>query len=64
MKLLLDLQKEQHALEAQLSTPLSAQELADSGRRLNQITMELSALEEQWLALSEQIDLATRPIPS
>jgi len=63
-KLLLDLQKEQHALEAQLSTPLSAQELADSGRRLNQIAVELSALEEQWLTLSEQIDMATRPIPS
>jgi len=63
-KRLLDLQQEQHTLEARLSTPLSAQELADSGRRLNQIALELSALEEQWLTLSEQIDRATPSVPS
>ena len=63
-KNLLDLQGEQQALEARLSTPLPAQELAALGRRLNQIGGELSSLEDRWLELSEQIDTATRPVAS
>ncbi len=63
-KALLDLQSEQHSLEAHLSTPLSAPDRAASGRRLNQIAAELSALEDRWLTLSEQIDTAKRPLPS
>lgn len=59
-KTLLDLQSEQHSLEARLSTPLPSPELAESGRRLNQITSELSALEDRWLRLSEEIDAAIR----
>jgi ATP-binding cassette subfamily F protein 3 len=58
------LQAEQHSLEARLSTPLPAPELAESGRRLNQLANELSAQEESWLSLSEQIDTAKRPLPS
>lgn len=60
---LLDLQSEQHSLEARLSTPLPPLELAESGRRLNQITSELSALEDRWLNLSEEIDAAAHPLP-
>ena len=63
-KNLLDLQGEQQALEARLSTPLPAQELAALGRRLNQIGGELSSLEDRWLALSEQIDTVARPVAS
>ena len=61
---LLELQTEQHSLEARLATALAAQELASVGRRLNQIAAELSALEDRWLTLSEQIDTATRPLQS
>ena len=61
---LLDLQTEQHALEARVSTPLSASELAELATRLNEIGGELSVLEDRWLTLSEQIDTATRPLPS
>ena len=61
---LLELQTEQHSLEARLAAALAAQELASVGRRLNQIAAELSALEDRWLTLSEQIDTATRPLQS
>jgi hypothetical protein len=61
---LLDLQTEQHSLEARLSTPLSAKEVSEVGRRLTQIAGELGNLEEQWLAISAQIDTAVQPIPS
>jgi ATP-binding cassette subfamily F protein 3 len=61
---LLELQTEQHSLEARLATALAAQELASVGRRLNQIAAELSALEDRWLMLSEQMDAATRPLQS
>ncbi|WP_300454590.1 ATP-binding cassette domain-containing protein [Accumulibacter sp.] len=55
---LLELQKEQHSLEARLSTVLSPHDLAATGRRLKQIAEELATLEDRWLALSDQIDLA------
>ena len=61
---LLDLQTEQHGLEARLSTSLSPPELAEIGRRLTQIADELARLEDRWLLLSDQIDRATRPVPS
>jgi len=59
-KQLLDLQTEQHSLEARLSTPLSAPELADVGRRLQRITEELTEREEIWLGLADRIDALTR----
>ncbi|MBK7675165.1 ATP-binding cassette domain-containing protein [Accumulibacter sp.] len=61
---LLELQAEQHSLEARLATTIAAQELASVGRRLNQIAAELSALEDRWLTLSEQMDAVTRPLQS
>ncbi|MEF8697824.1 MAG: ATP-binding cassette domain-containing protein [Candidatus Accumulibacter sp. UW26] len=61
---LLELQTEQQSLEARSSISRSAPELAEVGSRLNQIAVELSRLEDSWLSLSEQIDRATRPIPS
>jgi ATP-binding cassette subfamily F protein 3 len=61
---LLELQTEQQTLEARSSRSRSAPELAEVGSRLNQIAVELSRLEDRWLSLSEQIDRATRPIPS
>ena len=59
-KQLLDLQTEQHSLEARLSTPLSAPELADVGRRLQRIAEELTEREEIWLGLADRIDALTR----
>jgi ATP-binding cassette subfamily F protein 3 len=59
-KQLLDLQTEQHSLEARLSTPLPAPELADVGRRLQRIAEELTEREEIWLGLADRIDALAR----
>ncbi len=53
---MLDLQTRKHALEARLSTPLPAQEIAALGRELKSIDDELAGHEEKWLAISEKIE--------
>jgi ATP-binding cassette subfamily F protein 3 len=47
---------EKTALEARLSAPLGAPEIAETGRRLKALNEEISRLEERWLALSDQIE--------
>ena len=47
--------QEKNALEVQLSTPLSPADIAEAGRRLKALTDEMDALEERWMALSEQL---------
>ncbi len=47
--------QEKSALEAQLSTPLPPAEIAEAGRRLKALDDEMAALEERWMALSEQL---------
>ena len=44
------------ALEARLATPLPPVDLAEAGKRLKAANDELQALEEQWLALSGEIE--------
>ena len=53
---MLERQTRKHAIEARLSTPLAAPEIADLGRELKQIDEQLAADEEQWLLLAEQIE--------
>ncbi len=55
---LAELNTEKTTLEALLSTPLKPAEIADTGRRLKQVTDDLAAAEEHWLAVSEQIETA------
>ncbi|MBI4741056.1 MAG: ATP-binding cassette domain-containing protein [Betaproteobacteria bacterium] len=57
---MLDLQAKKHALEARLSVPLPVQEMGELGTQLARIDDELAAREEKWLAISEQIEAATR----
>jgi len=45
-------------LEQSLCKPLPAAELAEAGRQLKNASAELDTLEEQWLALSEQLEHA------
>ncbi len=52
------LNTEKGALEALLATPLKPAEIADTGRRLKQVTDDLATAEEHWLTLSEQIETA------
>jgi ATP-binding cassette subfamily F protein 3 len=47
---------EKTALEARLSAPLPAPEIAETGRRLKALNEEIGRLEERWLALSDQIE--------
>ena len=49
------IEKEKSELEAQLSRPLPAAEIADAGRRLKALSDEMATLEERWLELSEQL---------
>ena len=59
---MLELQTKKHALEARLSTqtpPLSPQEIGELGLKLQAIEEELSADEESWLIISEQIEAAS-----
>ncbi len=53
------LSAEKAALEARLATPLPPADLADAGRRLKAVGDELHQLEEQWLALSGEIETAS-----
>jgi ATP-binding cassette subfamily F protein 3 len=47
---------EKTSLEARLSTPLPAAEIAETGRRLKALNEEIDRLEERWLAVSDQIE--------
>lgn len=47
---------EKTALEASLAQPMPAAEIAEAGKRLKLLNDELGALEERWLALSEDLD--------
>lgn len=47
---------EKTSLEARLSTPLPAPEIAETGRRLKALNEEIGRLEERWLALSDEIE--------
>ena len=51
------IEEEKTVLEVQLSTVLPAAEMAEAGRRLKALADEMTALEERWLALSEQLQL-------
>jgi ATP-binding cassette subfamily F protein 3 len=53
------LSAEKTALETQLSQPMPAAEIAQAGRRLKALVDQLEALEERWLALTDQIEQAT-----
>ncbi|MBU6501704.1 MAG: ATP-binding cassette domain-containing protein [Burkholderiales bacterium] len=53
-----ELTQEKTRLEAQLATPLAPSAIADAGKRLKAASDELHALEERWLALTEQIEHA------
>ena len=52
------LQTQQRTLEERLPATVQATELAEIGRELQQLADEISAREEEWLALAEQIDQA------
>ncbi|SEJ72550.1 ATP-binding cassette, subfamily F, member 3 [Variovorax sp. OK605] len=47
---------ERTALEARMSQPLPAAEIADAGKRLKALNDEIGRLEERWLALSDQLE--------
>ena len=55
-QIMLDLQTRKHGLEARLSEPLPVQEIGALGTELKQVDEELSAQEEKWLAISEEIE--------
>mgnify|MGYP000994991413 FL=1 len=50
---------EKARLENELCQALPAPAIAEAGRQLKAATETLESLEEEWLALSEQIELAT-----
>jgi ATP-binding cassette subfamily F protein 3 len=50
------LTEEKAALEQRLTQPLPPAEIAEAGRRLKQVDAQLSAQEEEWLGLSEQLE--------
>jgi ATP-binding cassette subfamily F protein 3 len=53
---LAQLNTEKSALEARMSTPLPAADIADCGKRLKALADELQSLEERWLALSDELE--------
>jgi ATP-binding cassette, subfamily F, member 3 len=53
-----NLQREQSELEQRLSQPIAPAEMAEAGKRMKAIQENLAAVEERWLALSEQIEQA------
>ncbi len=59
-----ELQREQRLLEASLLDPHPPAGLAVIGRRLQAITDEASALEDQWLEIVDQIEAASRRLAS
>ncbi|RZJ18213.1 MAG: ATP-binding cassette domain-containing protein, partial [Haliea sp.] len=58
-KRMAQLHADKTALETRMGTPLPPADLADAGRRLKAANDELAALEERWLALSEEIESAS-----
>jgi ATP-binding cassette, subfamily F, member 3 len=56
---LMKLNAEKQALEARLSTPVPAPEIASMSKQLKSHSDEIAALEGRWLELSEQIEAAT-----
>jgi len=56
---ILDLQTKKHALEARLATSLPPQQIGELGLELQKVDETLTAHEENWLLLSEQIEAAT-----
>jgi ATP-binding cassette, subfamily F, member 3 len=54
------LTKELDAIQAELLVNSNVKELAEKGRRLNVVESELSALEERWLEVTDQIDSVTQ----
>ncbi|MDD5298359.1 MAG: ATP-binding cassette domain-containing protein, partial [Rhodocyclaceae bacterium] len=55
---ILDLQTKRHGLAAQLSTTQDVAKIAELGLALQKVDEELAALEDRWLILSEQIEVA------
>jgi ATP-binding cassette, subfamily F, member 3 len=53
------LSAEQASLQTLLTTTSVAAEIAQTGKRLKTIENEMATLEERWLALTEQIEVAT-----
>jgi ATP-binding cassette subfamily F protein 3 len=43
-------------LENQLSSPLPAAQMAETGRRLKALAEEVTQLEERWLVLTAQLE--------
>ncbi len=55
-----ELEAEKTALESRLAAVAAPAELAEAGKRLKAVAMELETLEERWLALSEKIEAAAQ----
>jgi ATP-binding cassette subfamily F protein 3 len=51
-------QAEQARLEALLAVSSDPAELAEQGKRLKSVMLDIEQLEERWLALSEQMERA------
>ncbi len=56
---ILDLQTKRHGLAAQLSTAQAVHKIAELGQAIQKADEELAALEDRWLALSEEIEAAS-----
>ncbi len=52
------LNNEGAAVEAHLGTAVRPSEIAELGKRLKTVNDELKQLEDQWLTLSAQLDVA------
>ena len=50
---------ERQPLEAKLAATSVAAEMAQAGKRLKAVDVELQQLEERWLELTDQIETAT-----
>ena len=55
-KALARLHTEKDLLETQLSQAASAGEIAEAGKQLQRVNLELTQLEEEWLSLSDDIE--------
>jgi len=53
-----NLNKEKAELEARLSSAIPPSELAEAGKRLKAVNDSIASIEERWLELTEQIELA------
>ena len=57
-----ELQREKSELETRLATPLPPQEIGTIGSAMHELDEELAAHEEEWLALSEEIETIERAL--